>query len=68
MTDDKRGEILRRYASTSDPRERQRLAREWLDAGGKEIIDRAAERSLASLRRPEDKRAKVLPRPDPERG
>jgi hypothetical protein len=56
MTDERRGEILRRYASTSDPRERQRLAREWLDAGGREVIDRAAERGLASLRRPEDAR------------
>lgn len=56
MTEDRRAEILREYARTTNPRERQRLAREWLDAGGKEIIDRAAERGLASLRRTEDKR------------
>jgi len=56
MSEDRRAEILRQYASTSDTRERQRLAREWLNAGGREVIDRAAERGLASLRRPEDAR------------
>jgi len=56
VTEDRRAEILKQYAATHDAAERQRLAREWLDAGGREVIDRAAERGLASLRRPEDAR------------
>lgn len=56
MSEDTRAEILRQYVSTNDPRERQRLAREWLDAGGREVIDQAAERGLAALRKPDDAR------------
>lgn len=56
MSEDKRAQILRQYVIASDNRERQRLAREWLDAGGREIIDRAAERGMACLRRSEDER------------
>jgi hypothetical protein len=46
----RRAEILSKYAATEDPSERQRLAKAWLDAGGREVIDNAAARGLAGLR------------------
>jgi hypothetical protein len=46
----RRAEILSAYAAAEDPAERQRLARAFLDAGGRELLDNAAERGLAGLR------------------
>jgi hypothetical protein len=46
----RRAAILSQYAAAEDPAERHRLARAWLDAGGREVIDKAAARGLASLR------------------
>ena len=46
----RRGTILRQYLDATDPPDRQRLAREWLDAGGKEMIDAAFRDGLRPLK------------------
>lgn len=45
-------EILELYARAETPKERNRLAKLWLDAGGREVMDNAASAGLKSLKRP----------------
>lgn len=51
---ERRAEILERYALAESPEEANRLARAWLDAGGKEIMNDAIERGLSGFKTEEN--------------
>ena len=46
----RRGAILRQYLEATDRTARYRLAREWLDAGGREMMEQAFRDGLRPLR------------------
>lgn len=46
----KRGEILKQQLRTDDPEEKRRLDKEWLEAGGRELMDEAIRKGLKSLK------------------
>lgn len=48
--DEKRGDALTKYAHATTPKDRNRAARAWLDAGGQEVVDAALRRGLAAFK------------------
>lgn len=46
----KRDQILLAYAWSTDPAEKQRLLKQWLDAGGRQVIDDAVHAGLSTLK------------------
>ncbi len=53
----RRGTILRQYLEATDRAVRYRLAREWLDAGGREMMEQAFRDGLRPLKVRADEKA-----------
>lgn len=55
MTDtETREQILERYCNTTNPAKRRELLNQWLNAGGRQLVDDAVTAGLSTLRTDKD--------------